>query len=62
MDSLVGAGVPAKQAPRWMAPASPVFAGTPAPIMVSNQPVQTHRQQKAPTSRGFLVQQVRLSA
>ncbi|UPK86002.1 hypothetical protein E5221_13960 [Pseudomonas sp. A2] len=27
----VGAGVPAKQAPRWLARASPVFAGTPAP-------------------------------
>ncbi|MNN56058.1 hypothetical protein D3C81_1709690 [compost metagenome] len=27
----VGAGLPAKQAPRCMAPASPVFAGEPAP-------------------------------
>ena len=27
----VGAGLPAKQAPRWMAPAVPVFAGEPAP-------------------------------
>jgi len=27
----VGAGMPAKQATRWMAPASPVFAGAPAP-------------------------------
>ncbi|PWQ89006.1 hypothetical protein DKX15_16310, partial [Enterococcus faecium] len=27
----VGAGLPAKQAPRCMAPASPVFAGKPAP-------------------------------
>ncbi|HCV37975.1 MAG TPA: hypothetical protein DGQ94_04480 [Pseudomonas sp.] len=27
----MGAGVPAKQAPRWMARASPVFAGAPAP-------------------------------
>ncbi|AYN16391.1 hypothetical protein CHR29_15090 [Pseudomonas monteilii] len=28
---FVGSGVPAKQAMRWMAPASAVFAGTPAP-------------------------------
>ncbi|NVN64528.1 hypothetical protein FGL97_15115 [Pseudomonas putida] len=28
---IVGAGSPANQAPRWMAPASPVFAGKPAP-------------------------------
>ena len=27
----VGAGKPAKMPPRWMAPASPVFAGAPAP-------------------------------
>jgi len=27
----VGAGLPAKQATRWMAPAAPVFAGKPAP-------------------------------
>ncbi|UPK86391.1 hypothetical protein E5221_16040 [Pseudomonas sp. A2] len=27
----VGAGAPAKQATRWMAPALPVFAGMPAP-------------------------------
>ncbi|QKK97822.1 hypothetical protein GEV38_18420 [Pseudomonas sp. 13159349] len=27
----VGAGVPAKNATRYMAPASPVFAGSPAP-------------------------------
>jgi len=27
----VGAGMPAKQATRWMAPAAPVFAGEPAP-------------------------------
>ncbi|AJG14009.1 type II secretion system protein J [Pseudomonas plecoglossicida] len=27
----VGAGAPAKQATRWMAPALPVFAGKPAP-------------------------------
>ncbi|SPO54728.1 Type II secretion system protein J (fragment) [Pseudomonas sp. JV551A1] len=27
----VGAGLPAKQATRWMAPAAPVFAGEPAP-------------------------------
>jgi len=27
----VGAGMPAKQAARWMAPATPVFAGAPAP-------------------------------
>ncbi|ATP47969.1 hypothetical protein CR512_00820 [Pseudomonas putida] len=27
----VGAGLPAKQATRYMAPASPVFAGKPAP-------------------------------
>ncbi len=27
----VGAGLPAKQAARWMAPATPVFAGEPAP-------------------------------
>ncbi|PBJ93157.1 hypothetical protein CMV24_23555 [Pseudomonas plecoglossicida] len=29
--SLVGAGAPAKQATRRMAPAPPVFAGLPAP-------------------------------
>ena len=29
--SPVGAGMPAKQATRWMAPATPVFAGAPAP-------------------------------
>jgi len=29
----VGAGSPAKQAPRWMAPATPVFAGKPAPTV-----------------------------
>ncbi|APO85305.1 hypothetical protein BL240_03850 [Pseudomonas putida] len=29
--SPVGAGMPAKQATRWMAPAMPVFAGAPAP-------------------------------
>ncbi|QKL02974.1 hypothetical protein GEV39_17000 [Pseudomonas sp. NY5710] len=28
---IVGAGLPAKQATRWMAPALPVFAGMPAP-------------------------------
>ncbi|PYC02267.1 hypothetical protein DMX12_11575 [Pseudomonas sp. MB-090624] len=28
--ACVGAGVPAKQATRWQAPATPVFAGTPA--------------------------------
>ncbi|RCL26851.1 hypothetical protein C6A77_11460 [Pseudomonas sp. AFG_SD02_1510_Pfu_092] len=27
----VGAGSPAKQATRWLAPAAPVFAGAPAP-------------------------------
>ncbi|GLO47468.1 hypothetical protein PPUN109347_40320 [Pseudomonas putida] len=27
----VGAGVPAKKATQWMAPAPPVFAGMPAP-------------------------------
>ncbi|RCL28123.1 hypothetical protein C6A77_08660 [Pseudomonas sp. AFG_SD02_1510_Pfu_092] len=27
----VGAGMPAKQAARWMAPAAPMFAGAPAP-------------------------------
>ncbi|PPB18073.1 hypothetical protein EGJ22_05205 [Pseudomonas sp. p99-361] len=27
----VGAGVPAKNSTRWLAPAAPVFAGTPAP-------------------------------
>ncbi|PBJ94771.1 hypothetical protein CMV24_15050 [Pseudomonas plecoglossicida] len=27
----MGAGMPAKNATRWMAPAAPVFAGTPAP-------------------------------
>ncbi|UPK85589.1 hypothetical protein E5221_11645 [Pseudomonas sp. A2] len=27
----VGAGLPAKKATRWLAPASPVFAGEPAP-------------------------------
>jgi len=30
----VGAGVPAKRATRWMAPAAPVFAGRPAPTGV----------------------------
>ncbi|QKK96809.1 hypothetical protein GEV38_12835 [Pseudomonas sp. 13159349] len=31
----MGAGLPAKQAPRWMAPAVPVFAGKPAPTMIA---------------------------
>ncbi|APO82088.1 hypothetical protein BL240_11775 [Pseudomonas putida] len=31
----VGAGSPAKQAPRWMARASPVFAGEPAPTRIA---------------------------
>ncbi|QCI15471.1 hypothetical protein E6B08_13935 [Pseudomonas putida] len=30
-EDPVGAGLPAKQTPRCMAPASPVFAGKPAP-------------------------------
>ncbi|EKT4458248.1 hypothetical protein QEM35_004474 [Pseudomonas putida] len=30
-NNPVGADSPAKQATRWMAPASPVFAGEPAP-------------------------------
>ncbi|APO84624.1 hypothetical protein BL240_25575 [Pseudomonas putida] len=34
---IVGAGVPAKQATRWMAPASPVFAGMPAPTSIATQ-------------------------
>ncbi|NTY93834.1 hypothetical protein FCH83_12145 [Pseudomonas putida] len=29
--TTVGAGKPANQATRWMAPAAPVFAGMPAP-------------------------------
>ncbi|QKL04298.1 hypothetical protein GEV39_24295 [Pseudomonas sp. NY5710] len=29
--ACVGAGVPAKKETRWQAPATPVFAGTPAP-------------------------------
>ncbi|SPO59763.1 protein of unknown function [Pseudomonas inefficax] len=29
--AYVGAGVPAKNSTRWLAPAGPVFAGTPAP-------------------------------
>ncbi|PNA99487.1 hypothetical protein C1X73_11425 [Pseudomonas sp. FW305-130] len=32
---LVGAGKPAKQAARWMARASPVFAGMPAPTVIA---------------------------
>ncbi|WP_223998024.1 hypothetical protein [Pseudomonas asiatica] len=32
---FVGAGVPAKQATRWMAPALPVFAGMPAPTVTA---------------------------
>ncbi len=36
----VGAGLPAKQAPRWMAPASPVFAGAPAPTEARFHPAQ----------------------
>ncbi|APO80674.1 hypothetical protein BL240_03855 [Pseudomonas putida] len=38
--SPVGAGMPAKQATRWMAPATPVFAGAPAPtwaVLASRQ-------------------------
>jgi hypothetical protein len=31
----VGAGLPAKQALRWMAPAVPVFAGKLAPTMIA---------------------------
>ncbi|MND46375.1 hypothetical protein D3C80_372490 [compost metagenome] len=34
----VGAGMPAKQATRWMAPASPVFAGEPAPTEAQFHP------------------------
>ncbi|PBJ96153.1 hypothetical protein CMV24_05310 [Pseudomonas plecoglossicida] len=34
----VGAGLPAKQAPRWMARASPVFAGKPAPTGIAQDP------------------------
>ncbi|NWL44392.1 hypothetical protein DZA28_22510 [Pseudomonas alloputida] len=30
----VGAGMPAKQAAQWMARASPVFAGMPAPTVI----------------------------
>ncbi|MNG23943.1 hypothetical protein D3C84_1086100 [compost metagenome] len=33
----VGAGMPAKQATRWMAPAAPVFAGAPAPTPTATQ-------------------------
>ncbi|AVH39653.1 hypothetical protein AL532_26725 [Pseudomonas monteilii] len=36
----VGAGLPAKQAPRWMAPALPVFTGKPAPTETSHRPNQ----------------------
>ena len=32
---FVGAGLPAKQAPRWMAPAVPVSAGRPAPTKIA---------------------------
>ncbi|MNE54718.1 hypothetical protein D3C76_889370 [compost metagenome] len=35
IGGAVGAGVPAKQAPQWMARASPVFAGTPAPTEIT---------------------------
>ncbi|SPO55355.1 protein of unknown function [Pseudomonas sp. JV551A1] len=32
----VGAGMPAKQATRWLAPATPVFAGAPAPTGIAH--------------------------
>jgi len=38
----VGAGVPAKQATRWMAPAAPVFAGLPAPTPCRLQGEQSY--------------------
>ncbi|APO82809.1 hypothetical protein BL240_15640 [Pseudomonas putida] len=31
----MGAGLPAKQTTRWVAPAVPVFAGKPAPTMIA---------------------------
>ncbi|AXQ48509.1 MAG TPA: hypothetical protein DGQ94_00625 [Pseudomonas sp.] len=37
----VGAGLPAKQAPRWMAPAVPVFAGKPAPTKWTAPKIRT---------------------
>ncbi len=37
-DSPVGAGKPAKQATRCLAPAAPVFAGTPAPTGTAYKP------------------------
>ncbi len=43
----VGAGMPAKQATRWMAPASPVFAGAPAPT----GKVYTHQPSVLPTKQ-----------
>ncbi|AJG12028.1 hypothetical protein RK21_00520 [Pseudomonas plecoglossicida] len=36
--AFVGAGLPAKQATRCLAPASPVFAGEPAPTGAAARP------------------------
>ncbi|SPO55918.1 protein of unknown function [Pseudomonas sp. JV551A1] len=55
----VGAGLPAKQAPRWMAPAAPVFAGKPAPTIIAvgqddsygSLPESRSRLPSAPTGR-----------
>ncbi|QKK99509.1 hypothetical protein GEV38_27615 [Pseudomonas sp. 13159349] len=39
----VGAGMPANQVPRCVAPALPVFAGTPAPTGTAKGPLQAVR-------------------
>jgi len=44
----VGAGMPAKQATRCMAPASPVFAGAPAPTEAQFHPAQVPAHEAAP--------------
>ncbi|RCL28625.1 hypothetical protein C6A77_05900 [Pseudomonas sp. AFG_SD02_1510_Pfu_092] len=58
----MGAGKPAKNATRCMAPATPVFAGAPAPTATGyrdlNQVCATTRRNtprtKKPQSRGFI--------
>ncbi|RFQ04169.1 hypothetical protein D0O09_07180 [Pseudomonas putida] len=51
-QSLVGAGLPAKQTTRWMAPASPVIAGKPAPTgtVQASSPVQALWERACPRS------------
>ncbi|RNF94120.1 hypothetical protein EFK07_00115 [Pseudomonas putida] len=47
----VGAGLPAKKAARWLAPASPVFAGEPAPTGVLHWPGRRARKSRRKSAR-----------